>query len=392
MLKVFICICSVLFISNSTAQRSVDFKHWAIRVAQSDMHRNPELWMTDFVRRPKWDYTQGLMAKAFTQLYLATGNKQYFDHVHAFANFFVNEQGQILTYRLSDYNIDRVNGGNFLFDMYQLTSDPKYRKAIELLRSQMETHPRVSEGAFWHKKIYPHQVWLDGLYMASPFLARYAKEFNQPQIFDDVVTQFRVCDKYTLCPVTGLNFHAWDESREQRWANKITGQSPHFWGRSIGWYMMAMVDVLDYLPLNHPGRPEIIQMLQRLSHALLKYQDKKTGMWYQVVNYPKREGNYLESTCTTMYAYAMAKGANKGYLPKKFRRIAANIFKGLIQHSMEIDAAGFVSITRACSVAGLGGNPYRDGSFEYYISEPIRSNDPKGMGPFILLGLELAKK
>lgn len=382
----------VLNLAVADAQKNINYKEWAVKIADSDIKRNPELWMADFVQKPKWDYTQGLMAKAVTQVFKATGDKKYFDYVHRFADFFVNDKGDILTYKLSDYNIDRVNGGNFLFDMYDMTKDPKFTKAIELLHSQMVTHPRVSEGAFWHKKVYPHQIWLDGLYMGSPFLARYAKEFNKPEIFDDVYTQFRVCDKHTLDPVTGLNYHAWDESREQRWANKETGQSPHFWGRSMGWYMMAMVDVLDYMPEYHPGRFEIIKMLNRLANSLMKFQDKKTRMWYQVTNYPKREGNYLESTSTTMYAYAMAKGANKGYLPAKFRKEAEKIFAGLIKHSTEVNEDGTISITRACSVAGLGGNPYRDGSYEYYISEPIRSNDPKGVGPFILLALELDRK
>ena len=390
--SVLIGLCVLLLMPAQAFWKKTNYKAWTIWVAESEMIRNPELKTVDFVPRPKWDYTQGLIARAITQLYLATGEEKYYEYVLEFADFFVNEKGDILTYRLSDYNIDRVNGGNFLFDMYAKTSDPKYRKAIELLRSQMETHPRVSEGAFWHKRVYPHQVWLDGLYMASPFLARYAQEFNQPEIFDDVVNQFIVCDKYTLDPVTGLNYHAWDESREQRWANKITGQSPHFWGRSMGWYLMAMVDVLDFLPLEHPGRPEIIRMLNRLTSSLMKYQDKKTRMWWQVTNYPGREGNYLESTSTTMYAYAMAKGASKGYLPPKYRREAERIFKGLIAHSTERKSDGTISITRACSVAGLGGNPYRDGSYEYYISELVRSDDPKGVGPFILLGLELTRK
>lgn len=392
MLTRILSAVSLLFVmATPFLQAKTDYKTWAIRVADSEMHRNPELWRTDFVTRPKWDYTQGLIAKAITQLYLVTGESKYFKHANDFADFFVNDEGQILTYKLSDYNIDRVNGGNFLFDIYQLTQNEKYLKAIELLRSQLETHPRVSEGAFWHKKVYPHQIWLDGLYMGSPFLARYAAVHNKPDIFDDVYTQFRVCDKYTLDKRTGLNYHAWDESREQAWANKATGQSPHFWGRSMGWYMMGMVDVLEYLPENHPGHKEIVKILNRLSNALMKHQDKHTKMWYQVTNLPKREGNYLESSATTMYAYAMAKGANRGYLPKKYRKIAEQIFDGLIQHSTVENADGTISITRVCSVAGLGGNPYRDGSFEYYISELVRSDDPKVIGSFILLALELDK-
>ncbi len=389
--SLFFIIALFALLSSSYANTKIDYLSWAKKIADSEMKHNPELWMGDFVKKPKWDYTQGLVAKSMMEIYKVTQEKKYFDYVKAFADFFVNENGEILTYKAEDYNIDRVNGGNFLFDMYNFTKEIKYLKAIELLRSQLNTHPRVTEGAFWHKKVYPHQVWLDGLYMGSPFYARYAANFDKKDLFDDVYTQFKICYKYTLDKKTGLNYHGWDESKTQKWANPTTGQSPNFWSRSMGWYMMAMVDVLDYFPMDHPARPEMIKILNRLSVSLLKYQDKKTGMWYQVTNLPKRKGNYLESTGTTMYCYAMAKGANKGYLPKKFKKIAEKTFAGLVKYSTQENEDGTMSITRACSVAGLGGTPYRDGSFEYYINEPVRSDDPKVIGPFILAAIELAK-
>lgn len=382
----------MLVMNNIQAKQKIDYTAWAVKIADSEMKHNPELWMADFVKTPKWDYTQGLVAKAMMQVYDKTNDKRYYDYVKAFADFFINENGEILTYKVSDYNIDRLNGGNFLFEMYNHTKDQKYLKAIKLLREQLLTHPRVSEGAFWHKKIYPHQVWLDGLYMGSPFYARFGAFFDQPQIFDDVVKQFIVTDKHTLDPKTGLNYHGWDESRTQKWANPITGQSPNFWSRSIGWYMMAIVDVLDYLPVTHKDRPELIRILNRLSVSLIKYQDRKTGMWYQVTNLPKRQGNYLESTGTAMFSYAMAKGVHKGYLPDKFLKKAEKAFAGMVKYSTQENADDTISITRACSVAGLGGNPYRDGSFRYYISEPVRNDDPKVIGPFIMAALELAER
>ncbi len=382
----------MLVTNNIQAKQKIDYTAWAVKIADSEMKHNPELWMADFVKTPKWDYTQGLVAKAMMQVYDKTNDKRYYDYVKAFADFFINENGEILTYKVSDYNIDRLNGGNFLFEMYNHTNDQKYVKAIKLLREQLLTHPRVSEGAFWHKKIYPHQVWLDGLYMGSPFYVRFGAFFDQPQIFDDVVKQFIVADKHTLDTKTGLNYHGWDESRTQKWANPVTGQSPHFWSRSIGWYMMAIVDVLDYLPVTHKDRPELIRILNRLSVSLVKYQDRKTGMWYQVTNLPKRQGNYLESTGTAMFSYAMAKGVHKGYLPDKFLKKAEKAFAGMVKYSTQENADGTTSITRACSVAGLGGNPYRDGSFQYYTSEPVRNDDPKVIGPFIMAALELAER
>ena len=386
-LSLFILIGTVLY-----AHPATNYTAWAVKIADSEIAHNPELWMADFVKAPKWDYTQGLVANSIIQLYDKTKDQRYYNYVQTFADFFINVEGEIMTYKKSDYNIDKINGGNFLFQMYNYTKDEKYIKAIKVLRDQLSTHPRVAEGAFWHKKIYPHQVWLDGLYMGSPFYARYGVVFNEPANFDDVAKQFIVADKYTLDARTGLNYHGWDESRTQQWAHPVTGQSPNFWSRSMGWYMMALVDVLDYLPENHPDRSKLISIFNRLTKALLKYQDKKTGMWYQVTNLPKAKGNYLESTGTAMFSYAIAKGVNNGYLKPKFRKYAVKAFEGLVKHSIIQNADGTYSITRACSVAGLGGTPYRDGSYEYYINEPVRSDDPKVIGPFILAAMELDRK
>jgi len=376
----------------SHAKSKTNYREWALRIADSEIKHNPELWMADFVKTPKWDYTQGLIAKAMMASFKATNDKKYFDYAQAYANYFINENGEIKTYKLSDYNIDRVNCGNFLFDLYDITKEEKLLKAIELLRSQLATHPRVSEGAFWHKKVYPHQVWLDGLYMGSPFYAHYATFKNESELFDDVANQFIVCDKYTRDPKTGLNFHGWDESKQQKWANPQTGQSPNFWSRSMGWYMMAMVDVLEYLPANHPKRQNIINNLNRLSKALLKYQDKKTGLWYQVTNFPGKEGNYLESSGSIMFIYAMEKGAKNKWLPAKFDKIARTSFDKFLKSAVILNADGTYSITKACAVAGLGGTPYRDGSYEYYINEPFRNDDPKVVGSFILAALEFNRK
>lgn len=390
----FIALALILMLSNACAQKETtnNYTQWAKTIADSEIQHNPELWQADFLKKPKWDYTQGLVAKSMLQLFEETKDSSYYNYVKTFADFFIDNDGNILTYKLESYNIDRINGGKFLFDMYNYTKDEKYIKAIKLLRSQLDTHPRVAAGGFWHKKIYPHQMWLDGLYMGAPFYAQCIVEFDEPSnLFDDVANQFVLVDSVTLDKETGLNYHGWDESREQQWANKETGQSPNFWSRSIGWYMMAMVDVLDFLPQEHPQRPTIINNLNRLSEALLQFRDKETGMWYQVTNLPQAEGNYLESSGSTMFVYAMAKGARMGYLPEKFRQIAKESFDGLTKFSTQENEDGTTSITRACSVAGLGGNPYRDGTYEYYVNEPIRNDDPKVIGPFIMAGIELNK-
>ena len=384
-----IAIVIALLSSNSSMQEKK--LPWSERMAESVMKRNPEPWMIDFRKTPKWEYTQGLALKAIMHVWLATGKDKYFQYVKAYYDQFVKEDGTIMLYKLKDYNIDRINPGKALFRLYHETGEEKFKKAIFLLRNQMKTHPRTSEGGFWHKKIYPHQMWLDGLYMGSPFLAEFAKTFDEPALFDDVANQIILMEKYARDDKTGLLYHGWDESRQQRWANPETGRSPHFWGRGMGWYAMALVDVLDFLPADHPKHPEIIGILQRLSTAVSKFQDAETGLWYQVVDQGDREGNYLESSASNMFVYTLVKAVKKGYIDSKFMKVAQKGYNGILKHFIEVDDDGMVHLHKACAGAGLGGNPYRDGSYEYYITERIRSNDPKAVGPFILASLEFER-
>lgn len=362
---------------------------WSARMADSEMKRNPEPWMIDFRETPKWEYTQGLVLKAILQVWQATGDEKYFQYVKAYYDQFIDSDGNIMTYDLEEYNIDRINPGKVLFTLYQKTGDEKFKKAIFLLRKQMQTHPRTSEGGFWHKNIYPHQMWLDGLYMAAPFLAEFAKTFNEPALFVDVTNQIILMEKHARDEKTGLLYHGWDESRQQRWANPETGQSPNFWGRAMGWYAMALVDVLDFLPADHPKRPDVIAILARLAAAITNFQDANTGLWYQIVDQAGKEGNYLESSASTMLVYALTKAVKKNYIDSKFLDVAKKGYDGILKNLIEVDKDGSIQIHQACSVAGLGGDPYRDGSYQYYISEKIKSNDPKAVGPFILASVEL---
>ncbi len=253
----------------------------------------------------------------------------------------------------------------------------------------MATHPRTSDGGFWHKNIYPHQMWLDGLYMAAPFLAQFAVTFNEPALLDEVAQQFILMERHARDATTGLLYHGWDESRQQRWADPNTGRSPHVWGRALGWFAMALVDVLDYFPADHPKRAEIITMLQRLADAVLRFQDAETGLWYQVIDCSGQPGNYLESSAACMLVYTLTKAVKQGYIDPKFSAAAQKGYTGILKHFIETDKNGWVQIHQVCTVAGLGGTPYRDGTYEYYIHEKIGSNDPKAVGPFILASLEL---
>jgi unsaturated rhamnogalacturonyl hydrolase len=376
---------------SSSRKEAVSGNDFAIKMADSEIIHFPESWTVDFNTKPSWNYTQGLIAFSMMKVWEESGNKAYYDYAKSYADKFIGADGIISYYELEDYNIDAVNSGKFLFNLYKHTQDERYLKAVNQLRDQLKTHPRTSEGGFWHKKRYPHQMWLDGLYMGAPFYAQYAKEMNQPELFDDVVNQFQLVHKYTYNPETGLNYHGWDESREQAWADSITGCSPHYWGRAMGWYAMALVDVLDFIPENHTGRAKIIEILNQVAAGIKKYQDPGTGLWYQVLDQGSREGNYLEATASSMFTYSLLKAVRKGYISDDYKEVAKKAYMGIVENLVKNNSDGTISLTKCCSVAGLGGNPYRDGSYEYYISEPVRDNDPKGVGPFILASLEYSK-
>jgi unsaturated rhamnogalacturonyl hydrolase len=281
-----------------------------------------------------------------------------------------------------------VIAGRLLFNLYETTKEKRYLIALQTLRKQIEGQPRTESGGFWHKKIYPNQMWLDGLYMGEPFYAQYTVTFENGKNLDDVAKQFELIQKNARDPKTGLFYHGWDESKQMPWANKTTGTSSNFWSRSLGWYAMALVDVLDYMPKTDPKHKELVSHLKLLAETLVKYQDS-SGLWYQVTDKGATGGNYLEASGTAMFAYTFAKGVNKGYLSKKYKTAANKAFDGMIKQLINVSDNGVITITQVCAVAGLGGNPYRDGSFEYYVNEKKKDNDPKATGPFILAALEL---
>ncbi|RXM41462.1 glycosyl hydrolase family 88 [Chryseobacterium sp. CH21] len=368
---------------------------WSQRMLLSEIKRFPQAWMLDYNKAPKWSYPTAIVLEGAERLYEKTGNKEYYQYITTFGDTMVKEDGSIVSYDLSKYNIDMLNCGNILLYLYQQEKKDKYLKALQTLRSQIDGQPRTSEGGFWHKKIYPNQMWLDGLYMGEPFYAHYTHYFSKGEdaekAYNDIINQFDLIQKHLLDKKTGLLYHAWDESRQQQWADKKTGLSPNFWSRAMGWYGMAMVDVLDYLPQNHPGRAKLLSYLKSYCDAVIKVQDSKTGLWYQVLDKGGEKGNYLEATGSSMFVYTMIKSVNKGYLPKTYKAYAKKGYEGIIKNLITVDENGVVSLNKCCAVAGLGGTPYRSGSYEYYVNEEVRSNDPKGTGPFILASLEFEK-
>lgn len=330
----------------------------------------------------KWRYDQGVILKGIEGIWNATGDGKWFNYIQRSMDVYVQEDGTIKGYRPDEYNIDNINNGKLVLLLYQVTGKEKYRKAADLLRSQLRTHPRTSEGGFWHKKIYPGQMWLDGLYMGEPFYAEYAKLFHEDSAFNDITRQFVLIEQHARDAKTGLLYHGWDETRQQKWADKTTGRSPHIWGRALGWYGMAMVDVLDHFPAKHPGRDSIIAILNRFAKAVTSVQDKSTGLWYDIPNLPSEPKNYVEASASSMLVYTLAKGVRLGYLPASYLTNARKGYEGIIKKFIKKEN-GQVNLHGTVSVSGLGGNPYRDGSFAYYMSERVIVNDPKGIGAFI---------
>ena len=387
-------VVMVAIIAVGCAPKAPDFSEnisHAVRMADSEMARCPESWQLDFQKTLKWDYCHGVELQAFLNLYEITGDEKYKDYAISYADTMVNTDGSIKTYKLEEYNIDRLNTGKILFRIYEYTKDDKYRKAIDLLRSQMDTHPRNDDGGFWHKKIYPNQMWLDGLYMAAPFMAEYAVRNNRPGDFQDIISQFTTVARHTYDPANGLYRHACDVSRQMFWADSITGQSKHAWGRAMGWYTMGIVDALEFIPENEPGRDSMLIILNNIATQLKRIQDPATGLWYQVLDRSGDEGNYLESSCSAMFMYSIYKAVRNGNLDASYKEMADKAYRGFIKEFIETDENGLINLTRGCAVAGLGGRDNRSGDYEYYLSETIRSNDPKAVGPFINAMVEIEK-
>jgi len=339
---------------------------------------------------PRWSYDMGVVLEGAAQVWRNTGNGDYFKYIQSSMDAYVDKTGAIRTYKAEDFNIDNVKNGRSLLLLYKVTGQPKYLTAATQLYEQLQNQPRTKEGGFWHKKIYPNQMWLDGLYMGEPFYAEYAALMKKDAAFDDIANQFILMEKNSRDAKTGLLYHGYDESKLEKWADKTTGKSPNFWGRAMGWYIMALVDVLDNFPKTHPKYKELVAILNRTANAALKYQDAKSGVWYDILDMPARKGNYLESSASSMFVYGFAKGVRKEYLPQSFAVAASKGYAGLKKEFIESAGNERVNLTKTVSVSGLGGKPkYRDGSFEYYISEKVITNDPKGVGAFICAASEM---
>jgi unsaturated rhamnogalacturonyl hydrolase len=382
-------ILPLLFISWATAApqtfAGATPLEWSQRLADSEMAR--------FKAAPKLDYAVGLFSLSLLKLDAVAPDARYLKFSESAVGSLVLPDGKIQTYQPEEFQLDALNPGKTILALWQITHDERYEKAAAILRKQFAMQPRTFDGGFWHKQRYTNQMWLDGIFMADVFYAEYAKLFGETDSFDDVAKQIHLADEHTYDAKTGLFYHGWDAAKIQPWANPVTGCSSNFWARADGWYAMALVDVLDFFPTNHPARGQIIATFQKLCKGVVKFQDAKTGLWWQVMDPGDRKGNYLEATASSMFVYALAKGVNRGYLPRDYVPAIVKGFGGIVKNLIQDDGDGKWSLTQCCQVAGLGGSPsngkMRDGSFDYYVGEPVVKNDLKGIGPFILAGIEV---
>ncbi|MDR2480635.1 MAG: glycoside hydrolase family 88 protein [Treponema sp.] len=356
------------------------------RMVQSVMRRyTPE--------QMQWHYEHGLVLQSIFLFGERTGQDDCCRYVQSMYDTKITPAGEILTYREGEFNLDQINPGKVLFLLYKKYGEEKYRTAIEKLRAQLRLQPRTNTGGFWHKQIYPWQMWLDGLYMQGPFYAQYSAEYSGEAEFDDVVRQFTLIESKTADKTTGLLYHAWDESRKQLWANAETGCSPHFWGRAMGWYCMALADTMDFItPAHQKHYRPLAAIARRLLAPLLKFQDTESGLWFQVLDQGQRKNNYTESSASAMFVYFLLKMIRLEVFGKSdfpaARDAARLAYGGLMRDKLREDPSGELHLTGICKVAGLGGKPYRDGTYAYYVNEPVVTGDFKGVGPFILASME----
>jgi unsaturated rhamnogalacturonyl hydrolase len=336
-----------------------------------------------------WKYELGVLLQGMDAAWYHNANSAYYAYIKDSIDPFINSDGTISTYKPENNALDDLVLGRELLLLYGVTQNAKYYKAATELRQQLRIHPRTSDGGFWHKQRYPHQMWLDGLYMAEPFYAQYAATFHEPEDFADITKQFVLMEKHSRDPKTGLLYHGWDETRQQRWANKTNGMSPNFWARGMGWYMMALVDTLPYYSANDPGREDLLAILRRLAAAVTKYQDKNSGLWYEVVDKPQAKGNYLESSAACMFTYALAKGVRLGYLPQGYSVNASRAYQGILKQFITVNGDGDVNLAGTVKAIGLGTDAVHDGSYAYYVSQQVISNDPKGVGAFLMASTEM---
>jgi unsaturated rhamnogalacturonyl hydrolase len=378
------------FIGASVPAAPPDPLPWSQRAANAAIARWPDGRFAP--SGATWNYELGTLLQGMRAVWLTDVDPRDFNYIKNSVDALVAPDGSIPTLKPEEHQLDNILLGRQLLFLYGVTQNKRYLTAATFLWNQLAAQPRNAEGGYWHKQRYPNQMWLDGLYMAEPFRAEYASISHHPEEFADITKQFVLMEQHARDPKTGLLYHGWDASKQERWANAQTGDSQEFWARGIGWTMMALVDTLGFYPEGDPGRAQLIAILRREAAAVARFQDRKTGLWYDVMNKPGEKGNYFESSSACMFVYALAKGVRRGYLPDLepdgLLAVAQRGYKGILTHFVETQGDD-VSLTGTVKASGLGGQPYRDGSYAYYIGEKVVSNDPKGVGAFLMASAEM---
>jgi unsaturated rhamnogalacturonyl hydrolase len=372
-----------------TLAATADEMPWSQRAANAAMERWADGRFAPAGAPWAWNYELGTLLDGMDAVWLNTVDPRYFHYIQSSVDQLVEPDGSIPTLKPEEHQLDNILLGRQLLLLYGVTKNKRYLTAATQLYDELQHQPRNASGGYWHKQRYPNQMWLDGLYMAEPFYAEYSRLAHHPENFKDITHQFVLMEEHARDAKTGLLYHGWDESKQQRWANQQTGDSQEFWARGMGWYMMALADTIGSFPDDDPGRAQLIAILNRAAAAVARDQDGSTGLWYQVMDKPGAKGNYFESSAACMFVYALAKGVRRGYLPEHYGANAERGYQGILTHFVKAGQGDDVSLTDTVKAAGLGGEPYRDGSYAYYIGEKTVTNDPKGVGAFILASAEI---
>ncbi|MDR3754678.1 MAG: glycoside hydrolase family 88 protein [Terracidiphilus sp.] len=379
---------AVLAFTAASALAAADPEPMSRRAANAAMARWPDGHTAPAGSPESWNYELGTLLEGMDSVWLSNVDPRYFNYIKSSVDALIAPDGSIPTLKPEEHQLDNILLGRQLLFLYFITQDKRYLTAATLLWNQLGAQPRNVEGGYWHKQRYPNQMWLDGLYMAEPFRAEYASISHHPEEFADITKQFVLMEQHARDAKTGLLYHGWDASKQERWANQKTGDSSQFWARGMGWFMMALVDTLDFYPEGDPGRAQLIAILRHAAVAVARFQDKKTGLWYTMMNKPGEKGNYFESSSACMFVYALAKGVRRDNLPASYLAVAQRGYQGILAQFVQTQGDD-VSLTNTVKASGLGGEPYRDGTYAYYIGEKVVTNDPKGVGAFLLASTEM---
>ncbi|WP_035359163.1 glycoside hydrolase family 88/105 protein [Edaphobacter aggregans] len=387
------CLLSVQAVwgTAARAEGALKIDESSAKMAASIMKQWPRGVVATENHPGEWGYEEGVLLDGMAAQWHATANGDDFRYIKESVDKYIADDGSIKGYKTEAHSLDDIELGRAVLLVYRVTQQPKYYKAAKFIHEQLAAQPRTASGGYWHKQIYPNQMWLDGAYMAEPFRAMYAVTFQEPGEFDDIAKQFLLMFDQMRDPKTGLLHHGWDESKQMKWADPQTGLSPEAWARALGWYEVALVDVLDWFPADHAQRAALVNALNRTAAAVIAYQDKKTGLWWQVMDKGSQKGNFTEASASCMFVYAIAKGVRMGYLPQADEASARKGWEAIQTAFVKTEADGTMQLDGTVKVGGLGGTPYRSGTFDYYISETTRGNDAKGVGAYLMAGSEMGQ-